>query len=294
MNYPVGHHTHITTPRQLIVRSFQFLGHVIQYCRELGVKVGLRWYFARLRGRLPNRSNPDIVIQPPVLLHPVRVRMSPSSDEYVFDQIFVRHEYEPVCEQLADQKVILDLGANVGYASALLASRYPNAQIIAVEPDPKNFELCCINLKPYGDRIKVLKGAVWSTCSRLALSYELGDGWATQVVAADNEADAQVDAWDIATLLDIAGVQTADLVKIDIEGSEVELFASNTAQWISRVRNICIELHDHRCRDVFFRALSELEYGLLETGESTMCLNMRPRTKASERPSSNAVSPARA
>lgn len=277
MKQALGCHTKVSTPGELIVKSFGFLGHVWAYCKELGPIVGIRWYCTRILRRLSVPRIRQIVLKPPDLLYPVIVGMDPVSDEYVFDQIFVRHEYALVSDRLKDQRLILDLGANVGYASAFLACRYPEARIVAVEPDPRNFELCCLNLKPYGDRIKVLKGAVWSRCSKLALSHKLGEGMATQVVAAEHESDAEVMAWDITTLLDMAQAEIADLVKIDIEGSEAELFAVDAGRWLPRVRNICIELHDQRCRDIFFEALAGFDYELVEMGESTMCLNLRAR-----------------
>jgi FkbM family methyltransferase len=200
--------------------------------------------------------------------------MFPNSDELVFDQIFVREEYAPACRQLRKPAFILDLGANVGYASAFFASRYPGARILAVEPDPENFELCAKNLKPYGDRIKVLKGAVWPFCSRLAISHEAGDGWASQVLEPAAGEEAIVDAWNVSALLKIAGASTIDLLKVDIEGSEAALFGSYTAEWLCHVRNICIELHDDECCDNFRNALKEFEYERLEHGEFTICLNL--------------------
>jgi hypothetical protein len=73
------------------------------------------------------------------------------------------------------------------------------------------------------------------------------------------------------------GIDRVDLLKIDIEGSEAELFAHNTG-WLSRARNICIELHGGQCREIFFNALSGFDYELVEAGESTLCLNIRSRT----------------
>jgi len=260
------------------VRCIRFLAKVKDYCRSFGLALGLRWYWARIRARLPRRTHPVAVIKPPALMFPVTARMHPSSDEHVFDQIFVRQEYALVRDLLKEQQTILDLGANVGYASAYFATCYPSARILAVEPDPSNYQLCVRNLAPYGARVKTLQGAVWSACGRLALSRgSFGDGreWATQVVEVPTASDADVDAWDIPSLLDILGEEILDLLKIDIEGSEVELFEKNAARWLPRVRNICIELHDRRCREIFFRALRDFDYDLAEHLEFTLCLNLR-------------------
>jgi FkbM family methyltransferase len=208
--------------------------------------------------------------------------MFPSSDDFVFDQLFVDHEYAPVYSRLKEAKFILDLGANVGYASAIFASRYPSARILAVEPDPGNYRLCVQNLEPYGHRVQTLLGAVWANRSKLALARGTfcdGREWATQVVKAREDMDANVEAWDMTSLLDLAQQQVADLVKIDIEGSEAEVFAANTAQWLPRVRNICVELHDARCREIFFSALRGFDYELAEYREFTLCLNLNLNLK---------------
>lgn len=254
------------------------IAKLIAHCSELGYWEGLRWFCARVVARLQLPGWQRVLtIKPPDLVHPVMVRMLPSSDEMVFEQLFVGHEYAPL-RQLKDINFVLDLGANVGFASALFASCHPNARILAVEPDPRNYELCCQNVKPYGDRVKALLGAVWPIRSRLALSRgSFGDGrdWATQVMEAGQDEEAKVEAWDVASLLDLAREEYADLVKIDIEGSEAEVFAANTTQWLPRVRNICIELHGKECREIFFRALRGFDYELAECGENTLCLNLR-------------------
>lgn len=271
------------TAWQLLVRPIRVGTRVREYCRELGVLAGLQWFCSRVLARLHFPGFARRVMKPRDLMHPVNVEMRPSSDEYVFNQIFIRHEYAPLCERVPDPKFILDLGANVGYASALFASRYPQARILALEPDPRNFELCRRNLAPYGDRIKLLNGAVWPCCSRLALSHEFGNGLATQVKAAGTGGKADVEAWDIQTLLDFAQMEAADIVKIDIEGTEAALFSARTEQWLPRVHNICIELHGQRYRNIFFNALADYEYEAAETGEFTMCLGLRKRVSADHR-----------
>jgi FkbM family methyltransferase len=215
-------------------------------------------------------------MQPPALAHPVLVRMSPHSDHYVFDQLFILREHAPL-RDLGRPRFILDLGANVGYASALFASQYPSARILAVEPDPVNFQICVENLRPYGSRVNTLLGAAWSNRSRLALSRrgcDHAEDWAVQVHETERNEDASVEAWDLPGLLELAGEEVVDLAKIDIEGSEAEIFAANT-DWLERVRNISIELHGNRCREIFFRALREYDYKVFEHGDNTMCFNLR-------------------
>jgi FkbM family methyltransferase len=279
---------HQHPPAGVLSRLRRFLFRLTDYCRILGVRQGLHWFAMKALSRIPipgTTRGAVVSMRHPALVHPVHVRMFPSSDDFVFDQILIAGEHEPLC-QMEKPRFILDLGANVGYASALFASMYPEAHILAVEPDSRNYQVCVENLQPYGARVQTLMGAVWSRRSQLAVSRgQFGDGrdWAVQVrepsdpgLASDVVPDQQhlVDAWDVGSLLELAGEQVIDLVKIDIEGSEAAIFASNTG-WLAHVRNICIELHGDGCREIFFQALRGYDYRKIEHGEKVFCLNLR-------------------
>jgi FkbM family methyltransferase len=178
-------------------------------------------------------------------------------------------------------KLILDLGANVGYSSVYFLNRFPNARVVAVEPDPETGALCRRNLAPYGFRARVVLGAAWPENAPLVLSRgSFGDGreWATQVrQRVAGEQGYPVQGWDVASLIGMAGAQRVDLLKVDIERSELELFGRNAHTWLPRADNICIELHGSDCREAFFRALEGYEYDLERTPHLTVCRNLRLR-----------------
>jgi FkbM family methyltransferase len=203
-----------------------------------------------------------------------------TSDRDVLRQVFIQGEYQAV--ELSNPKTIIDLGANVGYASAYFLSKYPTASVLAVEPDPGNYEVCRGNLALFGQRAKVIHGAAWAECTRLVLdkgAYRDGREWATQVRAAaeNSAASADTDAFDVPTLMRMCSVPEIDLLKIDIERSELELFSRNTESWLPHVKNLCIELHGADCEEIFFRALSEYSYELGPPGDVTFCHNLRIR-----------------
>jgi len=207
-----------------------------------------------------------------------------TSDREVLGQIFIEEEYRPMVLSgvLSRPQAIIDLGANVGYSSAYFLSRYPNATVLAVEPDPGNYAICVSNLAPFGGRSKTVLGAAWPESAKLALdrgAWRDGREWSTQVKSADGEdtASAYVEGYDIPALIQLSGFSEIDLLKIDIEKSEIELFSRNTEQWLPRVRDICIELHGPDCEAVFFRALSDYSYDLSRSNELTICRNLRLR-----------------
>jgi hypothetical protein len=141
--------------------------------------------------------------------------------------------------------------------------------------------ICQQNLAPFGARATVVHGAAWPERGVLQVKrgvFRDGREWATQVCSpTDPESgDPVVQSCDIDSLLVIAGSHEVDLLKSDIERSERELFSRNTAAWMPKIRNICIELHDENCAAVFFSAWSGYVYEPSCSGELTICSNLRP------------------
>lgn len=219
-------------------------------------------------------------VRPRQVFHPLQVRLRGSSDLQCFDQIFIFEEYSCLRE-LNEPSLVLDLGANVGFSAAYFLSVFPKARIVAVEPDERNLAICKANLSPYGDRVLILHGAVWSRTATLRLlKGTFGDGreWATQVAELSEEerTSVGVQAWDVGSLIDMSGGSTVDLIKVDIERAELSVFGESAGTWLHRVRNICIELHGKDCEEVFFAALKDFNYEVEHSGELTICRNLRP------------------
>ena len=135
---------------------------------------------------------------------------------------------------------ILDLGANVGYASVDLALRYPEAFIVAVEPEPSNAVVLRHNAR--GLRIEVVEAAAWPRSTSLELKEAEIGNVGFRVHEAPSERGG-VRAVTVPELMERFGAATIDLLKIDIEGSEVELL-SEEADWLEQVRAISVEFHD--------------------------------------------------
>lgn len=252
-----------------------------RWVKSVGWLGTMAWAVCQTKAALGLNRHSTIKIKPKQAKYPVIARLGGSSDINVFRQVFLDDEYSSA-RNIPSPSLILDLGANVGYSSIYFLSLFPTATVVAVEPDPANFEMCLRNLAPYGDRAKVILGAVWSKRSRLVLSREsFGDGreWSVQVRESNSEEEAgTVDGWDVPSLLQLAGKNHVDLLKVDIERSELEVFGGNPSPWLREVGNICIELHGDDCRETFLNALKDFEYDLGTSGELTTSWNMRPKT----------------
>lgn len=196
-----------------------------------------------------------------------------TSDLQVFGQIFVQREYRCL-DDVPSAQFIIDCGANVGYSAAYFLSRYPGSTVLCVEPDSSNFAVLQSNLKPYRDRARALRSAVWSGSAGLVISDEtFGDGreWARTVREARVGESATIQSIDIGTLIRDSGFERVSILKIDIEGAEETVFSAGYEEWLPLVDNLVIELHGDRCEAVFHRAIAQRGYAVSRCDELTVC-----------------------
>lgn len=204
--------------------------------------------------------------------HPLHFRRG-TSDMWVVYQVFVTRQYDWL-PGLPTEPLIVDCGANFGCSAFFFLLRHPGARVIAVEPDPANAELCRRNLAPFGDRARIVQAAIWPEVAVLGISDPGIHEWGYQVRAGSG-GDTGVSAVTIPELLTSVGWGHIDLLKIDIEGSEAELFARAMDDWLPKTRAIAIELHGGENNDRFWEALAGYDYELSTCGEITVCTDLR-------------------
>lgn len=214
-----------------------------------------------------------LTLHPAGYRHPVQVRLT-GSDVAVLRQMLVTEEYRPVAS-LRDVRLVVDCGANIGIAAYYLLHRYPEARLIAVEPDPENCALCRQNLAPFSDRVTVLQAAIWSENRTLRIrpSSLRHGGWARSVESWDA---GDVEGLTVAEVLRRAGEQgPIDLLKMDIEGAEDVVFRGNPP-WLAMTRNIAIELHGPRMEASFAQALASYQYTRSTADQLTLIYGLHP------------------
>ena len=177
--------------------------------------------------------------------YPFQLRIL-SSDIPTYEQVFIEKEYELSVK--TPPKVIVDAGANIGLASIYFANKYPEAKIIAIEPEQSNFDLLKENVAPYANIIPV-HAALWNKNEEINLvDPGLGNwGFMTEMQDSTEKLSANtchpVTAMTIDKIMSDYNLITIDVLKIDIEGAEREVF-SDTSSWIGKVDSIIIELHE--------------------------------------------------
>jgi FkbM family methyltransferase len=133
--------------------------------------------------------------------------------------------------------LIIDAGANIGVAALWFARLYPEAIILAVEPDPATLAMLDRNVERFPN-IRVVRAAIGSEAGTVVLEHGHASD-ATRTV----RSDSGMQVTTFAELLASAPDSVPFIAKIDIEGFEADLFARNTG-WIDQFYAIAVELHD--------------------------------------------------
>ena len=199
--------------------------------------------------------------------HPIFFR-GMTSDILNMHQIFRHREYG--FDIVPAPQRILDLGAYVGYAAVYLANRYPNAEIVCVEPSRTNFRILCLNTLPNAN-VRRVHGAAWSKSSRLNLIDRVGGDWGTVFGEEAGSSGEAAQGYTVPHLLSLAGWPNAQYVKCDIEGAELELFSDPAADdWLSAVSCVSVETHDRfkpGCTQAVESALPQEQFEHSRSGE---------------------------
>jgi len=119
--------------------------------------------------------------------------------------------------------VILDIGANIGWFSLVIASANPNVRVFAFEPNPDVAPLLEQNFKTNGVQGEILRQVISDRVGRVTF-FQDRDDWASSLAERPGTSRA----------LDVPSVTIDDFVslnkirpsflKIDVEGAEEEVF----------------------------------------------------------------------
>ncbi len=164
-----------------------------------------------------------------------------TSDVETFEEVFLGRHYDVPFSDF-EPRHILDLGANVGYASLYFAARWPQARILAVEPSRQNFAFLEKNVRGW-NRITPLQAAVWSHPTTVHIANPDDAPNAYRMSEAGGPLPEKIPAYTVDQLVARLGCKRLDLLKMDVEGTEAEIFKSNVG-WLDRVNVMVVELHD--------------------------------------------------
>ena len=194
------------------------------------------------------------------LKEPVLLRNN-KSDKPIFFQVFYEKQYDLYGVNFPEALRIIDGGANIGCASIYFSVRFPKAEIIAIEPEKNNFKFLESNTKAY-ENIHCIQAGIWNENEDLSITNP--DAGAAEFMFENKPTvDNIIKGMSISSLLILKKWNDVDIIKLDIEGAEKEVFSANDLSWLKKVKLLIIELHDRYkegCTKTVFKALDQCNY----------------------------------
>lgn len=165
-----------------------------------------------------------------------------SGDIAIFYEIFRNRVYQLPDECYKNANTIVDLGANTGLATLYFHHHCPNAFIYSVEPEESNFNMLLKNLKSgiIKQNIIPLHAAIDSEDGEASIQINVLR-YNSSIIAADKNS-AMVRTISMKTLCNRFSIERIDILKIDIEGTELRLFEGEI-NWLEKVKYLLIEFH---------------------------------------------------
>jgi FkbM family methyltransferase len=159
-----------------------------------------------------------------------------ASFHFLWDELFVKEIYKFGSQK--ENPYIIDCGANIGLSLIYFKTLYPNAEVIAFEPDKKIFKVLCYNIKAFQfNNVQLFDKAVWSSATTLFFAADGSDGGRISNNL-DDETRQKIQTVRLREYL----WKEVDFLKIDIEGAEVEVL-KDCADLLNNVENLFVEYH---------------------------------------------------
>jgi FkbM family methyltransferase len=194
-----------------------------------------------------------------------------SEIQFVYNEIFTNRSYLSNGIVLPPSPVVVDAGANVGLFSLFVKRERPDARVFAFEPLPPTFDCLRRNLALHGaDDVVVRQVALGGKSEEdvqftfypklpanstrypenKVRTHEISTSYLSDEMVETSQRlfakqDFNVKVERLSTLLaEHSDIDRIDLLKVDVEGAELDVLEGIDAQDLARVQQLVVEVQD--------------------------------------------------
>lgn len=188
--------------------------------------------------------------------------------KWVIKQVFYEKVYSPPGFEIGPSDTVIDIGANMGIFALYAASKAVRGKVIAVEPtsvinclkssielnQTSNIEPIHMAIGNDGESLEITihphfnilnHGSAWRqplvTRLLIQLHLHLTHRDKIRISKLKKETSPTI---SLATLIDKYSLQNIDLLKVDCEGAEYNLFRTLPPKYFTRINKMAIEFHE--------------------------------------------------
>ncbi|GLX09274.1 FkbM family methyltransferase [Microbispora sp. NBRC 16548] len=194
---------------------------------------------------------------------------------FQYQEIFEHECYDQF--SLSERPTIVDVGANIGLFTVFAKRQWPGASILAFEPVPRTADYLCRNIELHGlSGVRVVREAIGERVEDTSfVHYPNMPGNSTRYPE-DKELQVSVvrqrhPDWDVTAQYEpeyltvpvrrlesyLSGLAHIDLLKVDVEGAELEVLRGIADDQWDRIDNVVMEVQDLHGRMAEIRELLE-------------------------------------
>lgn len=161
----------------------------------------------------------------------------------VWTEIVTNNCYAPI-PGIGNVSRIVDVGANVGLASAYFRLHYEQAEIVSIEPDGRAYFFLEKNATSIGGCKTFFCGL--SNCNSAANLFQMDSSvYSTKMAYSNTMGQQEIKLFNAPEMFHGVGIDNIDILKMDTEGFEIPILHSLYRDYIQNVKVIYLEFHSH-------------------------------------------------
>jgi FkbM family methyltransferase len=251
----------IVGPKSKIYKSGAELLNFMHVVKSEGFS---KWLLFKKAGDPMFNSGAPFPIQLKKLRYPLFIRPGSRDGDHLINNV-IREEYGKF-RIIAEPEYIIDAGAYIGDTTTYFLTRFPNSKVFALEPNVECIEMLKTNLEAYGKRAILLKKGLFSKEGKQFFSGQ-------STGASISTFGGEIECATIKSIMKNFDLPKIDILKMDIEGAEEQIFLSTPEAWLNKVDLIIMEIHGPKIKSLISNILAKNNFTMKQYRSVWYCYN---------------------